>query len=156
MAATTLSLPQMVDLALGTPEVGAVNFNVLHTLLHALLAKLDLTGAKADINEADRAFLASRQGQDTRDGVDSAASERDSGVGSVPQTPPAYHHLIGKVSKLEQQMNIMNSIPTNTDLFDKLKSKGEGERPRPMSDMWQTMQIQKRVDANEEGVGKVN
>ena len=34
---TTLCMSQMVDLALGTPDLGVVNFNVLHTLLHAML-----------------------------------------------------------------------------------------------------------------------
>jgi hypothetical protein len=34
MPATKVNLSQMVDLAVGTPEVGAVNCNVLHTLLH--------------------------------------------------------------------------------------------------------------------------
>jgi hypothetical protein len=37
MLATKINLSQMVDLAVGTPEVGAVNCNVLHTLLHAIL-----------------------------------------------------------------------------------------------------------------------
>jgi hypothetical protein len=37
MPVTKVNLSQMVDLAVGTPEVGAVNFNVLHTLLHAML-----------------------------------------------------------------------------------------------------------------------
>jgi hypothetical protein len=32
----------MVDLAVGTPEVGAVNANVLHTLLHAMLRQLNI------------------------------------------------------------------------------------------------------------------
>ena len=43
------------------------------------------------------------------------------------------------------------------ELIEKMRSKGDGEKaPRPMSDLWQTMQITRRVDANEEGVGKVN
>jgi len=29
----------MVDLALGTPDIGAVNFNILNTLLHTMLAR---------------------------------------------------------------------------------------------------------------------
>ena len=38
MAATT-TFSNVVDLAIGTPEIGAVNFNVLNYLLHAVLAK---------------------------------------------------------------------------------------------------------------------
>jgi hypothetical protein len=39
----------MVDLAVGTPEVGAVNFNVLHTLLHAILRRLNIVDVQADL-----------------------------------------------------------------------------------------------------------
>jgi hypothetical protein len=40
MPATKVNLSQMVDLAVGTPEVGALNCNVLHTLLHAMLSRV--------------------------------------------------------------------------------------------------------------------
>ena len=40
MPATKVNLSQMVDLAVGTSEVGAVNCNVLHTLLHAMLSRV--------------------------------------------------------------------------------------------------------------------
>jgi hypothetical protein len=43
----------MVDLAVGTPEVGAVNFNVLHTLLHAILRRLNIVDVQADLNDFD-------------------------------------------------------------------------------------------------------
>ncbi|XP_031353727.1 uncharacterized protein LOC116178381 isoform X2 [Photinus pyralis] len=43
-----LSLPQMVDLALGSPEVGVVNFNILHSLLHVLIQQVDLLGCKVE------------------------------------------------------------------------------------------------------------
>jgi hypothetical protein len=42
MPASKINLSQMVDLAVGTPEVGAVNANVLHTLLHAMLRQLNI------------------------------------------------------------------------------------------------------------------
>ncbi|XP_070187536.1 uncharacterized protein [Littorina saxatilis] len=54
-----VSLTQLVDLALGTPEVGAVNFNILHTLLHAMITKLGIEEVKAEVNEHDREFLSS-------------------------------------------------------------------------------------------------
>jgi len=42
MPATKVNLSQMVDLAVavGVPEEGAVNCNVLHTLLHAMLSRV--------------------------------------------------------------------------------------------------------------------
>ncbi|KAM9208824.1 glutamine-rich protein 2 [Dugong dugon] len=48
MAATTVSLQQLADLAIGTPEVGAVNFTALHTLIVAILKKLNLHDALTD------------------------------------------------------------------------------------------------------------
>ncbi|KAF5295168.1 hypothetical protein FQR65_LT10556 [Abscondita terminalis] len=51
-----LSLPQMVDLALNVPEVGAVNFNLLHSLLHVLIQQVDLLETKVEFkgNTGDR------------------------------------------------------------------------------------------------------
>ncbi|XP_067671286.1 glutamine-rich protein 2-like [Haliotis asinina] len=170
---TTLPLSKLVDLALGTPEVGAVNFNVLHTLLHAMISKLNITDVKADINESDRDFLSSHKPQR----VMTALSDIDSGKGedsedalseirdlSDPDTPASsakhklkrsapYHHLELRVEKLAEQLENLNALPTNSDLFERTKAKGDGERP--IADMWQYMQLKKRVDANEEGVGKL-
>jgi len=44
-----VSLSNMVDRALGTPELGAVNFSVLHSLLHAMLQRLHLADVLADL-----------------------------------------------------------------------------------------------------------
>ena len=171
-----LSLPQMVDLALGTPEVGAVNFNVLHSLLHALIQKLDLTESRAVISEDDREFLARKQyeyEQATEDGTKSVADSgidgttaiaasningRDSSAskrGTTTMFKSPYHQLEDKVAKLEQELELLNGLPSNNELMDKMRYRGDAEKVRPMSDMWQTMQISRKVDANEEGVGKV-
>jgi len=45
----TVSLSAMVDLAVGTPEIGAVNFNVLHSLLHVVLDQLQLADLRAPL-----------------------------------------------------------------------------------------------------------
>ncbi|KAL4240996.1 Glutamine-rich protein 2 [Mactra antiquata] len=157
-----VSLAQMVDLSLGTPEIGSVNFNVMHTLLHAIIKKLNISDSRAEINEHDRDFLAtskirarstlsdadSGRGEDSEDGV----SEKS---GVPPFRPTPYHRLELKVEKLNQQMEELNKLPSNSDLFDRTtKSKGEPSE-RPVADMWQYMQLKKRVDANEEGVGKL-
>ncbi|XP_037069644.1 uncharacterized protein LOC119091028 [Pollicipes pollicipes] len=48
-----ISLGELVDLALCTPEPGAVNFNLLRSVLHALVQRLDLVDIKADILDED-------------------------------------------------------------------------------------------------------
>ena len=154
-----VSLSQMVDLSLGTPEIGSVNFNVMHTLLHAIIKKLNIGDAKADINEHDRDFLShskfrakstlsdadSGRGEDSEDCV----SEKS---GAPPFRPTPYHRLEIKVERLVQEMEELNKLPSNKELFN--RSKGDTS-DRPVADMWQYMQLKKRVDANEEGVGKV-
>lgn len=160
---TAVSLAQMVDLSLGTPEIGSVNFNVMHTLLHAIIKKLNIGDHRAEINEHDRDFLAtskirarstlsdadSGRGEDSEDGI----SEKS---GVPPFRPSPYHRMELKVEKLAQQLEELNQLPSNSELFSRAtKSKGEPSSERPVADMWQYMQLKKRVDANEEGVGKV-
>ncbi|KAK3930416.1 Glutamine-rich protein 2 [Frankliniella fusca] len=52
-AAVSLSLPQMVDLALGSPEVGSVNFNILHSLLHVMIQQLELQQCAVEFRGPD-------------------------------------------------------------------------------------------------------
>jgi hypothetical protein len=51
MPATKINLSQMVDLAVGTPEVDAINVSILHTLLHAMLRRLNIVDVQADVND---------------------------------------------------------------------------------------------------------
>lgn len=169
---TAVPLPQMVDLALGSPEVGAVNFNVLHTLLHAMIKKLGLADAKADLNDADREFLSTGvlpfgraksagsapDDKESNRGDDSVLDESvlseysapgkpSEGYSSAPSSVP-YHKLESRVAELTRALQDLNALPNTQDFF------GEGQGYR-VPDMWQSMQLKKRVDANEEGVGKV-
>jgi hypothetical protein len=59
MPATKVNLSQMVDLAVVTPRIGAVNSNVLHTLLHAMLRQLNIVDvqAESDLNVNNMDFL---------------------------------------------------------------------------------------------------
>lgn len=50
-------LARLADLAVGTPEVGAVNFNALHALLHALLRRLGLSEEKVEIDIETQAAI---------------------------------------------------------------------------------------------------
>ncbi|KAG5881849.1 hypothetical protein JTB14_017907 [Gonioctena quinquepunctata] len=50
---TLLSLPRMCDLALNTPEVGVVNFTVLHSLLQVMINQLGLTDTNVEFRGPD-------------------------------------------------------------------------------------------------------
>lgn len=160
---TAVPLNQLVDLALGTPEVGAVNFNILHTLLHAMIQKLNLQDVKADVDEHDRELLSVGGLPRTVSAfsVDSGYSKAEdsfsednlsekSSYAATKKSP--YHQLEKQVSLLTKQMEEFNKLPSNEMLLGKVNGK---ESDRSMADMWQYMQLKKRVDANEEGVGKV-
>ena len=194
---TAVPLTQLVDLALGTPEVGAVNFNVLHTLLHAMISKLGIGEVKAEINDYEREFLATvanplglyqttskNAGSDRESthitppqptsvnqrATSAVASDKDSARGddsilddisetsfvakpsTYPQSVP-YHRLESRVAELSKALADLNALPTTHELFAEVK--GQRASEKPVADMWQAMQLKKRVDANEEGIGKV-
>lgn len=163
MPSTKVSLSQMVDLALGTPEVGSVNFNVLHSLLHAMLKRLNIIDVQTDINDFDRDFLSaakarelsllsdvdSGRGDDTEDTISERSSMPTPSTGR--KTP--YHNLEVKVAKLQEQLENITAVPSNRDLFDKAKNQYE---EKPIGEMWFNMQLMSRVETNEKGIAKVN
>jgi len=177
----------MVDLAVGTPEVGAVNFSVLHSLLHAMLRHLNIADVRAqlpvereDVQELDRTVpRAVRQhGTKVDDRREISDMESDSGItgltsaseactelypdqlGSkqdsekpIPITRRPYHQLEERVGRMERQLTDLNSLPSTKELME--SSGDEKSRGRPVADMWQGMQLSRKVDANTQGVSKV-
>ncbi|XP_066471194.1 glutamine-rich protein 2 isoform X6 [Tiliqua scincoides] len=49
-----VSLWELADLSIGTPEIGVVNFNALHALLRAMIKHLKLEDFKTDLKEEGR------------------------------------------------------------------------------------------------------
>ncbi|XP_039082203.1 glutamine-rich protein 2 [Hyaena hyaena] len=101
MAAARVSLRELADLAIGTPEAGAVNFTALHTLIVAMLRKLDLQAERTDFQtplpalsrgapEPPRAVLSAPQ----------LAAPKEKARGSLPR-PQA---LEGQVKDLGKQL----------------------------------------------------
>lgn len=131
----------MVDLALGSPEVGAVNFTMLHKLLHAMLQKLSIADVKEEIDDNDKDFLAT-----------SLSAESSKSKPQAQRRSSHYHELENKVEKIQQQLIDLNALPSNHELFERAK----GEQPRPVADMWQAMQLGKKVETNETGIDKVS
>lgn len=160
---TQVKLAQMVDLALGTPEVGAVNFNVLHSLLHAMLKRLNILDVQADIDEFDRDFLSSsKQRQisslsdiDSGRGEDSedALSEKSASIKTRHKTP--YHNLEVKVAKMSEQLEKFgNELPTYKELFE--RGNMDPSANTPVADVWKYIKIQKKVDANSDGLDELH
>lgn len=193
---TLMSLGRMVDLALGTPDVGSVNFNVLHSLLRAMVNHLGIVDVKAEVSdEAEEVLRVHGPTTDELDQPKKDSEETDErgkvdgkrgrmkgeagggeGGGRVRRrsTGSTNAHQVKelekKVEKLEQQWKELNSYPSNEELVDCMRSRrrtveeedeaedGEGQRTRrrPVTDMWLSLQLSKKVDANTEGVSKVH
>lgn len=56
-----------------------------------------------------------------------------------------------QVQKLQQQFQFLEELATNPELINKVK----GNNTDPLKDMWQIININKRLDASEQGINKV-
>ncbi|XP_070161267.1 glutamine-rich protein 2-like [Polyergus mexicanus] len=203
-----ISLPQMLDLALGTPEVGVVNFNILHNFLHVLLQQINLQATKVEYRDenADRIktmVQSLKQGptlylqeynitngtgkvsQRIREDTDvtiftediQPSAEEDLKVTkgvkqeigpekeSEPQTvifvepvvngsPPtalAFKELQQSVKQLQQQFQALEDLSTTPEIVERLNGRNGG----PVADVWQFININKRLDASEQGIEKL-
>ncbi|XP_053517278.1 glutamine-rich protein 2 [Artibeus jamaicensis] len=116
--ASKVSLRELADLAIGTPEVGAVNFTALHTLIVAMLKNLHLQDTRVDFQtlspEQSRSFESARASQSTPQmGV--SKEKRKSSVARVPaQTLESQvKDLGGQVQDLGRQFKTMDSQVQN-------------------------------------------
>ncbi|KAL8163175.1 UNVERIFIED_CONTAM: hypothetical protein K2H54_013454, partial [Gekko kuhli] len=195
--ALKVSLYELADLSIGTPEIGVVNFNALHTLLHALLRHLKLEdllteirperpergappasalerrlsvekgleelapppgeGAArlADLEKKLLQLESNLQGvEDQVRGVgDQVQGVQDQVQGVQDQVQGVQDNVQGMGKKLkgfQKQVSGLERLPSGSDLLEKTKS-GSGTA---VADMWQMMQMQKKVEANEEAVGQ--
>jgi len=118
------TLTELLDLSLKTPEVGAVNFNILHQLLAQVLQHVGLAEKTAVLNNDTN--LQQNKGPSTND-------------------------LYKKVHNMEERLKVLNSFPTPKEIIE--KSQGESVQNAAVS-TFQSIQLKKSVEANEEGVAK--
>ncbi|XP_071797824.1 uncharacterized protein [Asterias amurensis] len=150
MSSGSVSLLELVDLSLGTPEI--VNYKGLRTVLIAIVENLKLSDVRADLKEADRAELLAAAAAASPSGSDRGSVESKSNLIRLHSADSSkeVHDLEKKVSRLESQIEALNSLPSNENLRAR-----STEGIKPMSEMWQLMQLQKKALANEEGVSKL-
>ncbi|XP_064862816.1 uncharacterized protein C16orf96 [Oncorhynchus nerka] len=125
-----ISLFDLVNLSIGTPEVGAVNFNALHTLLHAILGHLKIQNVTTGWREQD------------------APPQEPHGPHLTKSSSP-YHHMEDKLRQIERQMAALEKLPSGTDLLSRTAS-----TTTPVNDLWQLMQLRRKAQASEDGVSK--
>ncbi|XP_043923981.1 uncharacterized protein C16orf96 homolog [Protopterus annectens] len=140
---TAISLFDLANLSIGTPEIGAVNFNALHTLLHAILKNLNIQYVNVEIREEDREFFKPPPSLYLQKST--LETEKD-----IKEASP-YHQMEKKLIEIERQIDALNKLPSSAEL---LKMSSGLEQTSPVNDMWKFMQMRRKMDANEEGISK--
>ncbi|KAM3966729.1 uncharacterized protein ACR2FA_012273 [Aphomia sociella] len=64
-AAVLLNISEMIDLAIGTPEVGVVDFNMLQTVLHCLAQQLRVLGKQVELRGSSATLPVGRENAQT-------------------------------------------------------------------------------------------
>ncbi|TGZ58854.1 hypothetical protein CRM22_009404 [Opisthorchis felineus] len=139
-----MKLTNLLNAALCSPEPGCVNFNLLHNLLSSVLHHLKLEDVEASIEQVNTDEVRNIQ------------------LGTYMD--PAVPALEDRLSKVESQLAILNSLPDNRQLLGDLYSGSEpksikqdtADNQRRVAELWQTVNINRRVDATEEGVSRVS
>ncbi|KAM8960345.1 uncharacterized protein C16orf96 homolog [Pelodytes ibericus] len=132
----SVTLKELVNLAIGSPEPGAVNFNALYSLLHGMLDHLQLGDVRRELSQEEKEFL--------QPGPVMGATTTEA------QKPPSlFHQLQDKIAKMESRLMHLDSLPSSTSLLVASQSQN-----KPVQEMWQLMQLKKKVEMNEDGVNK--
>ncbi|CAL8273875.1 unnamed protein product [Lota lota] len=128
-----ISLYNLVDLSIGTPEIGVVNFNGLHTLLHAILDHLKIQTVTIKWTNEEECV-----------GQTMTAPRREQN-----RSGPGYQDLEDKLRRIETQIALVEKLPSGTELLDRSSASAT-----PVHDMWQLMQLRRHIQTNEDGVSK--
>lgn len=127
-----LSLTQLVNLAIGSPEVGAVNFTALQQLLHAIVRKLN-------IHHTDKGF----------ESPDAPASGKLAKISDDAESFDTQEVLLHEVS----QENLESDSSSRASHH--LNEESAKTDPRCIASMWQYLLLSKKVEANESGIKAV-
>ncbi|CAF0787256.1 unnamed protein product [Rotaria sordida] len=141
--ADILSLEQLVHLSLGDPEAGAVNFNVLKTLLLQMLKAMNLYNYKPTMSDDDQRTLKEALSTSTTTTTTTTTilpkqhvtfeehepliSENENEANRKAQrrirdrSSDRLNALEEKVFRFESQLNALNQIPSNSELIDRTK-----------------------------------
>lgn len=195
MAALLINLHQMIDLSLGTPDVGIINFNVLQALLHLIVKQLKLDDARVEfhgqqgtkieglipcipdkpavditeyiIEQTPEGEKRTKKGDEQTEKVNKilAVKYRWNGHGSdrrpkpiragFPLQPirvPSGDNVmrLGRVDSVHDA--IAGSLPDNANLLHAMK---DSNQFNPLDDMWDLLNVTKRVEALEAMIQKL-
>ena len=162
-----IELDKLLDIALGTPEVGAVNFNVLHGVLAEIIRCLGVEKKVVELKPDDTEFKAAfgLLNGDSQS-VESLAAKVNGKKWSYNDKRPLSasdftgatngletRELEKKISNIENRLSVLDQLPDNTEILKRAREKKEGRTP--VGDIWQFININRRLSATETGIEKV-
>ena len=135
-----LSLEQLVHLSLGDPEAGAVNFNVLKTLLLQMLKAMNLFNYQPTMTDDDHRTLTEALSKSTslrhvKFGLDESlgspaesddenrldAKKKHRRKAQRDRSSDRLNKLEEKVFRFESQLNALDQIPSNAEILERAK-----------------------------------
>ncbi|XP_028914143.1 uncharacterized protein C16orf96 homolog [Ornithorhynchus anatinus] len=142
---SSITYAELLKWAIGTPEKGAVNFNALYLLLQSILDHLHLGELRRELSGDERDHLEPVQGP---------PPSAESGPGAArdgPVQPLAFllDLVQERLARMEGRLAHLDGLPGSGQLLE--ASHGSG---KPVQEMWQMMQLKKKVEGNEEGMTK--
>ena len=155
-----LSLEQLVHLSLGDPEAGAVNFNVLKTLLLQMLKAMNLYNYKPTMSDDDQRTL--KEALSTKDENEETTTNNEIKTHRKKRdrSSDRLNALEEKVFRFESQLTALNEIPSNSELIDRAqqipKHTANRDRQGPILEIWQYTQMEKRIESAENGITRVD
>ena len=90
------------------------------------------------------------------DGLQSSKTFGEEGMTNKIPTifPPFGGNLESKVASIEKKLEILDDLPSNGEILQRAKLKKD-EKISPVADMWQFININRRLGATEIGIEKV-
>ncbi|CAH8570351.1 unnamed protein product [Heterobilharzia americana] len=160
----SVKLSELLDLALGTPDPGSVNFGILYIILSYIIKHLRLSDVEPDIDRS----------------TPGPQSHSDLKISISDLTPNLFHSIQKRLSDVEVKLQLLNSLPNNQDIIGSIFNDSENNSnntntinrninedkrdnsgisslndsiiDRKVANLWQSVQTSKRLDATEEGL----
>eukprot|EP00794_Sanderia_malayensis_P009164 gene9164-10137_t len=148
-----MELGSLLDLALGQQQEGAVNFKVLHGFLKNMLGHLSISNVEVDVRDF-------KNDDKDNDETPSLEEKKISSDFSMPTSGKSdalgqYNGAVEtRVRGLEDRLKLLDSFAANDEILK--WAKGRDESKTKIADMWNFMNMQKRIDATENGIKKIS
>ncbi|XP_045478226.1 uncharacterized protein LOC123683316 isoform X2 [Harmonia axyridis] len=178
---TLLNLNQVADAALIGPDLGTVNFRLLHTVLQVMMNQVGISDLKVEFSGSESELIQKLIDPQSQGGVkathyqiaDGGAKKAQNVDGgnvvivptngdnevtpafTVAVTTEAFSKLTSDVENLKQKYNELTQMSNNSDLVKAVRTSVTGAESGPIVDMYQMLSLTKRVEAAEVGMAKM-